>query len=420
MSPRLRVGVIFGGQSGEHEVSLASARSVMAALDPQKYEIVPIGITRSGRWLLGGDPLASLAAGTGDQPDARPSTGSGADPEPPRVALAAAMPHRELVPGATGQHFPRLDVIFPVLHGPFGEDGTIQGLLDLAGMPYVGCGVLASAVGMDKITTKAIFAAAGLPQPSYLALKRRDWERTPEQIVAQVEAALPYPLFVKPANLGSSIGISKAKDAGELATALTEAARYDRRLLVEEAVPNVREIECSVLGNDDPIASVPGEVVPSNEFYDYAAKYIDGDSALLIPAPLPASLAARVRELSVQAYKAIDAAGLARVDFLLNRLTDELYINEVNTLPGFTTISMYPKLWEATGLSYPALCDRLIELAVERHHDRARSATTLPGTTGHAMPGTTGHAMPGTTGHAMPGTAGHAIAGALNPGRAGA
>ncbi len=404
MSPRVRVGVVFGGQSGEHEVSLVSARSVMAALDPQKYEVVPIGITRSGRWLTAGDPMARLAAGSTDAeasaslagPADGPSTGSADGPStgPGRgseaddqTALTAPAANRELVPGATGQRFPALDVIFPVLHGPFGEDGTIQGLLDLAGVPYVGCGVLASAVGMDKIISKAVFAAAGLPQARYLAFIRREWERNPADVIARIEAALTYPLFVKPANLGSSIGISKARDAGELADALTEAARYDRRLLVEEGVPNAREIECSVLGNDDPLASVPGEVVPSNEFYDYAAKYIDGKSALLIPAPLPAPLAMQIREMAVRAYKAIDATGLARVDFLLNGATDELFINEANTMPGFTAISMYPKLWEATGLSYAEICDRLIELAVERHQDRTRSLTSY---TGALQPGGAG------------------------------
>jgi len=379
---KLRVGVIFGGQSGEHEVSLVSARSVIAALDPDKYQVVPIGITHAGRWLTSGDPMALLTAGPLAEPGGPstgsgggPSTGSGGDLAGP-VAMGA---ERELVPGATGQRFPALDVIFPVLHGPFGEDGTIQGLFELAGVPYVGCGVLASAVGMDKIASKAVFAAAGLPQARYLAFIRREWERAPAEVIARIEGALTYPVFVKPANLGSSIGISKARDAGELAAALNEAARYDRRLLVEEGVPNVREIECAVLGNDDPIASVPGEVVPSNEFYDYAAKYIDGKSALLIPAPLPAPLAAQVREMAVRAYKALDASGLARVDFLLNAGTDELFINEANTMPGFTAISMYPKLWEATGLSYAELCDRLIELAVERQRDRARAQTSYAG-----------------------------------------
>ena len=374
MPPRLRVGVIFGGQSGEHEVSLASARSVIAALDPAKYEVVPIGITHRGRWLTNGDPMAILTAGPTESAPDEIATG---------VALAThpVPPSRELVPGATGQRFPTLDVVFPVLHGPHGEDGTVQGLLELAGVAYVGCGVLASAVGMDKIACKAVFAAAGLPQPRYLPIKRRDWERSPAAVIASIEAALRYPVFVKPANLGSSIGISKAHDTTELAAALTDAARYDRRLLVEEAVPNAREIEVSVLGNDDPVASVPGEVVPSSEFYDYAAKYIDGKSGLLIPAPLPAAIAARARELAVQAYKAIDAAGLARVDFLLGSQGDalELFVNEINTLPGFTAISMYPKLWAATGVSYVELVDRLIDLALERHQDKACTLTSYAG-----------------------------------------
>lgn len=382
MPPRLRVGVIFGGRSGEHEVSLASARSVIAALDPAKYEVIPIGITHSGRWLLSGDPMAALTAGD------VALAAIGMAPAQPRddaqtsfTATQRTTAGRELVPGATGQSFPALDVVFPVLHGPYGEDGTVQGLLELAGVPYVGCGVLASALGMDKIACKAAFTAAGLPQVPYVALKRREWEAAPDAVIARVEAALPYPVFVKPANLGSSIGISRAQDATELRSALDEAARFDRRLLVEQGVPNAREIEVSILGNDDPIASVPGEIVPSNEFYDYAAKYIDGKSGLLIPAPLPAAVAAHIRELAVRAYKAIDGAGLARVDFLLSArgTTQDLFVNEVNTMPGFTAISMYPKLWEASGLSYAELVERLIEMALERHQDKARSLTTYRG-----------------------------------------
>lgn len=361
------MGVVFGGQSGEHEVSLASARSVMAAMNRDRYEVVPIGIAHDGRWLTGGDPMKTLTASDGPaSPDA-----------PGSVALTAASMNgaRELVPGATGSRFPTMDVIFPVLHGPFGEDGTIQGLLELAGLPYVGSGVLASSLGMDKIASRAAFATYQLPQVAYRPVKRKDWEARPEAVIADLEAALLYPVFVKPANLGSSIGINRAGDRQQLADALTEAARYDRKLLVEQAVPDAREIECSVLGNDDPIASVPGEVVPGHEFYDYAAKYLDGDSQLLIPAPLPDETARRIRELAVKAFMAIDAAGLARVDFLLNRTTGEIFLNEINTLPGFTSISMYPKLWEATGIPYSELIDRLIELAFERHADRSRSQT---------------------------------------------
>jgi D-alanine-D-alanine ligase len=268
----------------------------------------------------------------------------------------------------------RLDVVFPILHGPFGEDGTVQGLLELAALPYVGAGVAASAVGMDKALFKDIMCAHGLPVVPYLVIKRKSWERGPEETVALIEAELGYDCFVKPANLGSSVGISKARNRSELREALDEAARYDRKLVVEAAV-DAREIEVSVLGNDEPVASVPGEIVPCNEFYDYSAKYLDGESELLIPAPLPAETADLVRRLATEAYLAIDCAGMARADFLLDRETGQVYVNEVNTLPGFTPISMYPKLWEASGVSYTELIDRLIQLALERHADKGRSAT---------------------------------------------
>jgi D-alanine-D-alanine ligase len=359
MKRKLRVGVVFGGQSGEHEVSLASARSIIEVLDQEKYELVPIGITHSGRWLTSGDAMQTLAAGS----ELGKSRSFG----------------RELVPGATGRAFPQLDVVFPVLHGPYGEDGTIQGLLDLAGLPYVGCGVLASGLAMDKAASKQLFAAAGLPTPPFRAFKRKEWMADPDAVIVDIEAVLGYPVFVKPANLGSSIGINKARDRAHLRDALAEAARYDRKVVAEQAIPHAREIECSVLGNDDPMASVPGEVVPCNEFYDYAAKYLDDRSQLLIPAPIPAEVAARVRELALKAFLSIDGAGLARVDFLLNGVTGELFVSEVNTMPGFTRISMYPKLWEATGIPYAELIDRLIELAQERFADKARSLTTYNG-----------------------------------------
>jgi D-alanine-D-alanine ligase len=367
MERKLRVGVVFGGRSGEHEVSLASARSIMAVMDGDKYEIVPIGITHDGRWLTSGDPLAALTAGE--------QTTAPANPQ----ASAAG---RELVPGATGVRFPPLDVIFPVLHGPYGEDGTIQGLLELAGVPYVGCGVLAGSLAMDKITSKEVFIAHGIPVAPYRAVKRWRWETEPAAVIAELETTLGYPMFVKPANLGSSIGVSRAAARTELQAALAEAARYDRRLLIEAAVPNVREIECGVLGNDEPLASVPGEIVPSSEFYDYAAKYLDGRSESRIPAPIPAAVTAQVRALAVEAFLALDGAGLARVDFLLDDLTGKLYLNEVNTMPGFTSISMYPQLWAAADLPYAALIDRLIELALERHADRERSQSVYAG----AMP----------------------------------
>jgi D-alanine-D-alanine ligase len=367
MQHKLRVGVVFGGRSGEHEVSLASARSIMAVMDRDKYEIVPIGITHDGRWLTSGDPLAALTAGE--------QTAAPADPQ-----TAAA--GRELVPGATGGRLPPLDVIFPVLHGPYGEDGTVQGLLELAGVPYVGCGVLASSLAMDKIVSKELFIAHGLPVAPYRAVTRKRWESEPAAVVADLASHLGYPMFVKPANMGSSVGVGRAGDRIELEAALAEAARYDRKLLIEAAVPNAREIECGVLGNDEPLASTPGEVVPSNEFYDYAAKYLDGRSELRIPAPVTADQAAQVRKLAVQAFLALDAAGLSRVDFLLDGVSGELYLNEVNTLPGFTSISMYPQLWAASGLPYTDLIDRLIELALERHADRERSQSIYTG----AMP----------------------------------
>ncbi|MCS6845407.1 MAG: D-alanine--D-alanine ligase [Caldilineales bacterium] len=343
----LRVGVVFGGRSGEHEVSLRSATSVMRALQAAGYVVVPLAMDREGRWLEGPEALR-LLAGEATEQRARP------------------LPPADLLQ--------RLDVVFPVLHGPFGEDGTVQGLLELLDVPYVGCGVLASAIGMDKAASKAIFAAAGLPLVPYLVLKRCDWEAAPEATMDHIEARLAYPMFVKPANLGSSVGVSKAKSRADLARGLRLAARYDRKLIVEQGI-EAREIEVSVLGNDRPLASVPGEIVPAREFYDYEAKYVDPNSALLIPAPLPSALAERAQQLAVAAFLAIDGAGMARVDFLLDRRTNELYLNEVNTIPGFTDISMYPKLWEASGLSYPALMERLIALALERAEERRRCAT---------------------------------------------
>jgi len=371
MGRKLRVGVIFGGRSGEHEVSLASARSVMAAMDPERYEIVPIGITREGRWIASGDPMAALTSGDGSL--SAPAVLLG-DPAHRGLMRLEETDGRVVLSLLT-----ELDVVFPVLHGPYGEDGTVQGLLELADIPYVGAGVTGSAVGMDKAVFKDVMRAHGLPITDYLLVKRREWEASPEGVMDRVEAALGYPVFTKPANLGSSVGVSKCHDREGLARGLASAARYDRKLLIEAAVPEAREIEVSVLGNDDPVASVPGEIIPSREFYSYAAKYLDeGESAsrLLIPAPLPPETTERVRELAVRAYVAIDCAGMARADFLLSGKTGELYVNELNTIPGFTAISMYPKLWEASGIPYPELIDRLIELALERHADRARCETS--------------------------------------------
>jgi D-alanine-D-alanine ligase len=371
MKRKLRVGIIFGGRSGEHEISLISARSVMDAMDRDKYEVIPIGITRDGRWIASGDPMQALMAG--DDAASAPALLAG---DPSRRSLMR-LEERGQVLEAT--HLTELDVVFPVLHGPYGEDGTVQGLLELAGIPYVGAGVTASSLGMDKAIFKDLMRACDLPVVEYMLIKRKEWERDPEGVLAAIEARFDYPVFTKPANLGSSVGVSKCHDRPGLIAGLKEAARYDRKLLVERAVPAAREIEVSVLGNDDPITSLPGEIVPSREFYSYQAKYLDkGEQAskLLIPAPIPPELAERVRDLAVRAYKAIDCAGMARADFLLSGATGELYISELNTIPGFTAISMYPKLWEASGISYPELIDRLIELAIERYREKERSETS--------------------------------------------
>jgi D-alanine-D-alanine ligase len=368
---KIKVAVLFGGRSGEHEVSLASARSVMAAMDKDRYEIIPVGIAKSGQWLLEADPMAALTSG---EPPMRTASDSSSDREISPNALVVTG-GRELVPGTSKARFPDVDVVFPVLHGTYGEDGTVQGLLELADIAYVGSGVLGSAVGLDKIVQKKVLAASGLPVVDYVPVLRSAWGAHPDSVVDQIEAQLAYPVFVKPANMGSSVGVSKARDAGELRHALNLAARFDRRLIVEQGV-DAREIECSVLGNDAPIASAPGEVVPCNEFYDYRAKYIDGDSALIIPADLPPAVTEQVRDLAVRAFLATDCAGMARVDFFVGRDTGRVWVNELNTIPGFTAISMYPKLWEASGLSYPELIDRLIALALERHAEKGATETS--------------------------------------------
>jgi D-alanine-D-alanine ligase len=360
--------VLFGGRSGEHEVSLVSARSVMDALDKGKYQIIPLGISKDTRWLTAGDPMKVLQA------SADGSVG-GVKSEPTNACGEPAPSTMQLVPGTERTKIPYVDVIFPVLHGPYGEDGTVQGLLELAGIPYVGAGVLGSALAMDKAAAKAIFRAHGLPCVDSLLFQRWAWEENPAEVARQVQQRLGYPCFVKPANLGSSVGVSKVHEASELPGAMELASRYDRRLLVEKAV-TAREIECSVLGNEHPIASVLGEIVPKREFYDYVAKYHDESTELIIPADLPAEKAAEIQELAVQGFLALDCAGMARADFFLCRDTGKVYLNELNTIPGFTSVSMYPKLWEASGLPYPRLLDRLIELALERHRDRSRMSTS--------------------------------------------
>ena len=370
---KTRVALLFGGRSGEHEVSLLSAQGVMQAIDRDKYEVEPIGITKQGQWLGSGDPLKALQSGV-----SRESHTVTLLAEPSQrglMRLEEREAEREAERAVAAVAMSQIDVVFPILHGPYGEDGTVQGLLELAGIPYVGAGVAASAVGMDKAIFKDVMRAHGLPVVDSLVILRKDWYRAPERVLERIEVEIGFDCFVKPSNLGSSVGISKAHNRSELRTALADAARYDRKLLVERAV-DAREIEVSVLGNDEPVASIPGEIVPCNEFYDYAAKYLDGESELLIPAPLTAETAELIKQYALEAYSAIDCAGMARVDFLLDRHTDQVYINELNTLPGFTPISMYPKLWEASGVSYTELIDRLIQLALERHVDKSQSKTS--------------------------------------------
>ncbi len=391
---KLRVGVLFGGRSGEHEVSLLSAASVLEAIDKKKYDVVPIGITKNGRWVTAAHAERLLK---GHESDARrPSHLRAGDPERTFGAAVLARGEGIIVPPMPGENHSALlpfetraselhpahtpidvDIIFPVLHGTFGEDGTIQGLLELADIAYVGAGVLGSAAGMDKDVMKRLFREAGIPIVKHITVLRSAWRTEPKKVRQQVEKALRYPVFVKPANLGSSVGISKVHGASELAAGMDEAARFDRKLIVEQGVGGskgkAREIECSVLGNDNPIASVPGEVEPIKEFYDYNAKYLDKGSGLIIPADLPPKKQEEVRRLAIAAFQAVDCAGLARVDFLMDPRSGRTYVNEINTIPGFTSISMYPKLWAATGIPYAELIDRLIQLGLERYADKKQN-----------------------------------------------
>jgi D-alanine-D-alanine ligase len=359
---RLRIGVLFGGRSTEHEVSILSAQSIIAAMDPQRFEPVPLYIDKNGRWLVGGSLTRLVTEDATRKYVYLP-------PDPTQHSLVPALDGR-------GGLLPPLDAVFPVFHGLNGEDGTIQGVLELANVPYVGAGVLGSALGLDKIYMKRAFAAAGLPIVDYLPITRRQYEQDPDAFITTVEERLGYPCFSKFANSGSSVGTTKAHDRAELVAGLRLASSFDRKLLVERAV-DARELEVSVLGNDDPQASVVGEVVPAHEFYDYDAKYLDEGSRLLIPAPIEAGVADEVRGMALRAFQAVDAAGMARVDFFLERKTNRILLNEVNTIPGFTRISMYPKLWEASGLSYPSLIERLVDLAIERFNDKQRSQTAI-------------------------------------------
>jgi D-alanine-D-alanine ligase len=368
---RLRVGVLFGGRSTEHEVSILSAQSIIAAMDPQRFEAVPLYIDKEGRWLTG-DSLKRLVNNVAARKYVY------LPPDPTQHSLVPADNGSPSPPARDGRAggLPPLDVVFPVFHGLNGEDGTIQGVLELANLPYVGAGVLGSALGLDKIYMKRAFAAAGLPVVDYLPTTRRQYERDPDAFIALAEERIGYPSFTKFANSGSSVGTSKAHNRAELVEGLRLASTFDRKLLVERAV-DARELEISVLGNDEPEASVVGEVVPAHEFYDYDAKYLDQGSRLLIPAPLDDAVAQEARSMALRAFQAVDAAGMARVDFFLERTTGRLVLNELNTIPGFTRISMYPKLWEASGLPYPKLIERLVELAIERFNDRQRSQTAI-------------------------------------------
>ncbi|HSF80126.1 MAG TPA: D-alanine--D-alanine ligase family protein [Anaerolineales bacterium] len=359
---RLRVGLIFGGRSGEHEISLLSARSVLAALDLEKYDVTQIGITHQGTWLIGDNLLEHM------QQENYSSLNRVAllpDPSYPGLWVINQTQQADIL-----KKLANLDVVFPILHGTYGEDGTIQGLFEMADLAYVGAGVLGSSVGMDKGVFKDVMRANDIPVLESIVVLRSEIEQDIETVLSKAEGLSPYPMFVKPANLGSSVGVTKCRRRSDLLEGLMEAARYDRRVLVERGI-NAREIEISVLGNDEPLASIPGEIIPAAEFYSYEAKYHDDRSQLLIPAPLPSQLVEQVQSLAVRAYKAVDCAGMARVDFLLEKNSNIVYLNELNTIPGFTRISMYPKLWEASGISYPALVDRLIELALERKQDRS-------------------------------------------------
>lgn len=359
---KLRVAILYGGKSGEHEVSLLSAASVMKALDMDKYEAVPIGISTEGNWEIGEMPLQMISSSLDEESLDK---------------IKAQLP----VTVSNGQQFPALeqgevDVVFPILHGTYGEDGTVQGLLEILDLPYVGAGVLASAVGMDKIVMKKVLEAEGVPQGKYTFFLTKQLEKSSEEVLNKIEELFGYPCFIKPANLGSSVGISKASDRDELYAALQLAGKYDRKIIVEEFI-DAREVEVAVLGNDFPEASMPGEVIPENEFYDFEAKYTEGKLTTKIPANLSQDMLERIQSLAIQAFRAVDGSGLARIDFFVRKSNGEILLNEINTMPGFTQLSMYPKLWAHSGLSYPELIDKLIQLALERYREKQQLVTTF-------------------------------------------
>lgn len=363
MNTKLKIGVLFGGRSAEHEVSLVSAASVINALDKSKYDVVPIGITKEGRWLSAVNAIQLLK----DHSPIEQLPEHVLLPDPRKQSLVN-------ISGAFPQNAQKIDVIFPVIHGTFGEDGTIQGLFELADIPYVGAGVLGSAVGMDKVIAKQVLEQANIPVAKGISFLYSEFQKKSKHFIAEIEKKLSYPCFVKPPNQGSSVGISKAHNKKELIVAIHLAGEYDRKILVEKAVKKPREIELSVMGNDVPLVSVPGEIIPSNEFYDYDAKYVDGKSASEIPAKLPKAVIKQLQECAVKAYSVLDCAGMARVDFLVQR-NGKFFLNEINTIPGFTSISMYPKLWEASGISYSNLLDRLIQFAIERYNTKKKLKT---------------------------------------------
>ncbi len=369
---KLKVGILFGGKSGEHEVSFCSASSVIKAINPERYDVVPIGITKQGYWLSPADSRRALLSGKVEGEEIICWESKTDDHQ----FIVLSQKNNEIV----YSFLEKLDVIFPVLHGPFGEDGTIQGLLELIGVPYVGSGVLASSLSMDKELMKKIFQQAGLPHTRWMVIKRKRWNIEPEKILAEINQNLTYPLFVKPTNLGSSVGISKVERREELATAIAIAASYDRKIIIEEGIEDNIEVECSVLGNDEPQVSVVGEVKPAGKYYDYDSKYIDENTQLIIPARIPKKVMKEIQEISKLAFLAIDAAGMARVDFFVQKRGNfyQVYLNEINTIPGFTQVSMYPKLWEKSGIGFSALIDKLIQLALERYQDKLANKIDYP------------------------------------------
>ncbi|MBA7576749.1 D-alanine--D-alanine ligase [Candidatus Atribacteria bacterium 1244-E10-H5-B2] len=362
---KIKVGLIFGGKSGEHEVSFCSASSIIKAIDKDKYTVVPIGITKEGRWISPQDSELALQSGRieGKNTVILLNDSSGR-------ALLRIDDNQRLDKSSALE---RLDLIFSVLHGPYGEDGTVQGLLELADIPYVGAGVAASAISMDKDLMKIIFKQRDLPILKWMTIKRKEWQKDKEKILSLIQNGFEYPLFVKPTNLGSSVGITKVHKKEELEKAIDLASSYDRKILIEEGLEEVREIECSVLGNDEPRASVVGEIKPAGEFYDYDSKYIDKETQLIVPADLPDRVSQEVQEIALLAFKAVDAAGMARVDFFVSKKENKIYLSEINTIPGFTSVSMYPRLWEASGIPYSDLIDQLIQLALERYQDKKQN-----------------------------------------------